>query len=323
MKAARLTSPKHFEFVDVETPSPVDGECLIKIERVSVCGSDIRSTYGPTLPEEEYPLDPGRPCHEVAGVVTESRTDEFEEGQRIIVIPGGGMGGLGEYIVSGPERMALLPDEGSLDEWVLCQPTGTVLFSCQQMPNILGKNVVIMGQGSIGLSFAMITSRMGASNVAVVDPLEYRLEKSKHFGSTHQINPDKENVDEAVLEITNGVGPDVIVEASGYPGPFNDCFRLVRQFGTIMVFGVQADDFVPVEHNYIMDKQPRMIGTTGARSGDPTTQIKHMVALRQRGWCEPADLITHRMNFSDVQKAYDMYDTQQDEIIKVIIDINK
>ena len=130
-------------------------------------------------------------------------------------------------------------------------------------------------------------------------------------------------MDEAVLDITDGVGPDVIVEASGYPGPFNDCFRLVRQFGTIMVFGVQADDFVPVEHNYIMDKQPRMIGTTGARSGDPTTQIKHMVALRQRGWCEPADLITHRMDFSDVQKAYDMYDTQQDEIIKVIIDINK
>jgi threonine dehydrogenase-like Zn-dependent dehydrogenase len=70
-----------------------------------------------------------------------------------------------------------------------------------------------------------------------------------------------------------------------------------------------------------MDKQPRMIGTTGARSGDPTSQIKHMVALRQRGWCEPADLITHRMGFTDVQKAYDMYDQQQEEVIKVVMDI--
>jgi len=322
MKAARLAGPKHFEFIDTDMPVAGDGECLIKLERVSVCGSDCRHGFN-IHPEEEYPMEPGRPCHELAGVIVESRTDEYREGQRVIAIPTRGSGGLMEYMKSDPSRMVLLPDEGPLDEWVMCQPSGTVLYSCQQMPNILGKNVVIMGQGSIGLSFAMITSRMGASNVAVVDPLEYRLEKSKHFGSTHQINPDKENVDEAVLEITNGVGPDVIVEASGYPGPFNDCFRLVRQFGTIMVFGVQADDFVPVEHNYIMDKQPRMIGTTGARSGDPTTQIKHMVALRQRGWCEPADLITHRMNFSDVQKAYDMYDTQQDEIIKVIIDINK
>jgi len=322
MKAARLAGPKHFEFIDTDMPVAGDGECLIKLERVSVCGSDCRHGFN-IHPEEEYPMEPGRPCHELAGVIVESRTDEYREGQRVIAIPARGSGGLMEYMKSDPSRMVLLPDDGPLDEWVMCQPSGTVLYSCQQMPNILGKNVVIMGQGSIGLSFAMITSRMGASNVAVVDPLEYRLEKSKHFGSTHQINPDKENVDEAVLDITNGVGPDVIVEASGYPGPFNDCFRLVRQFGTIMVFGVQADDFVPVEHNYIMDKQPRMIGTTGARSGDPTTQIKHMVALRQRGWCEPADLITHRMNFSDVQKAYDMYDTQQDEIIKVIIDINK
>ena len=322
MRAARLAGPKHFEFIDTDMPVAGDGECLIKLERVSVCGSDCRHGFN-IHPEEEYPMEPRRPCHELAGVIVESRTDEYREGQRVIAIPARGSGGLMEYMTSDPSRMILLPDEGPLDEWVMCQPSGTVLYSCQQMPNILGKNVVIMGQGSIGLSFAMITSRMGASNVAVVDPLDYRLEKSKHFGSTHQINPDKENVDEAVLDITDGVGPDVIVEASGYPGPFNDCFRLVLQFGTIMVFGVQADDFVPVEHNYIMDKQPRMIGTTGARSGDPTTQIKHMVALRQRGWCEPADLITHRMDFSDVQKAYDMYDTQQDEIIKVIIDINK
>ena len=322
MRAARLAGPKHFEFIETEMPVAGEGECLIKLERVSVCGSDCRHGFN-IHPEEEYPMEPGRPCHELAGVIVESRTDEYREGQRVIAIPARGSGGLMEYMTSDPSRMILLPDEGSLDEWVMCQPSGTVLYSCQQMPNILGKNVVVMGQGSIGLSFAMITSRMGASSVAVVDPLDYRLEKSKIFGSTHQINPDKENLDEAILEITGGVGPDVIVEASGYPGPFNDCFRLVRQFGTIMIFGVQADDFVPIEHNYIMDKQPRMIGTTGARSGDPTTQIKHMVGLRQRGWCEPADLITHRMDFTDVQKAYDMYDTQQDEIIKVIIDITK
>ena len=68
MKAARLTSPKHFEFVDVDTPTAADGQCLIKIERVSVCGSDIRNHYGPVLSEEHYPLPSGQPCHEVAGV---------------------------------------------------------------------------------------------------------------------------------------------------------------------------------------------------------------------------------------------------------------
>ena len=48
-----------------------------------------------------------------------------------------------------------------------------------------------------------------------------------------------------------------------------------------------------------------------------------MVALRQRGWCEPANLITHRMGFTNVQKAYEMYDQQQEEVIKVVMNINE
>ena len=134
----------------------------------------------------------GQPCHELAGVVVESRTDGFREGQRAIVIPPSGTGGLMEYVVSSPDRMILLPDEGPLDEWVMCQPSGTVLYSCQQMPNLLGKNVLIFGQGSIGLSFTMITSRVGARNVIAADVLDYRLKKSKEFGATHTVNPDTE-----------------------------------------------------------------------------------------------------------------------------------
>ena len=323
MKAARLTSPKHFEFVEAETPTPSDGQCLIKLERVSVCGSDIRSSYGPVLPEERYPLAVGRPCHEVAGVVVESRTDSFREGQRAIVIPAGDIGGLAEYLVSGPERMALLPDYGTLDEWVMCQPSGTVLYSCQQMPNLLGKTVLVLGQGSIGLSFTMITSRMGARSVIGADLLDYRLEKSKEFGATHTINPSQVEIEEAVLEITGGVGPDVVVEAAGYPDTFNMCFRLVRQFGTIIIFGVPSDQWIQVEHHWLMDKQPRMIPTTGARSGDPISHIREIVGLRERGWCDPANLITHRMGFSNVQTAYDMYEQRSDNVIKVVMNINE
>jgi len=56
MKAAQLVGPKLFEFIDVEMPTITDGECLIKLERVSICGSDIRHGYGPLYPQEQYPL---------------------------------------------------------------------------------------------------------------------------------------------------------------------------------------------------------------------------------------------------------------------------
>ena len=321
MKAAQLVGPKRFEFMDVETPVLNDGECLVKLERWSVCGSDIRHGYGPILPEEQYPMPMGSPGHEIAGVVVESRTGQIREGQRVIVIPAppAAQGGLVEYIASSPSRMIPLPDHGDLTDWVMCQPSGTVLYSCQQMGNMLGKNVVVLGQGSIGLSFTMLLSRQGARQVVAVDPLEYRLEFSRRFGSTHTINPDKEDLREAVQELTRGVGPDIVVEAAGYAETLNMTFELVRPFGTAILFGVTEDRMVPVNTGALSNKT--IIKTSGASSGNPTRHIEDIVALRERGWCDPAQLVTHRLSFNvgDVNTAYEMYEQRLDNVIKVVM----
>jgi alcohol dehydrogenase len=169
----------------------------------------------------------------------------------------------------------------------------------------------------------MITSRLGARSVIVVDPLDYRLEKSKEFGSTHRINPDRENVEEAAAAVTGGMGPDVVVEAAGYPEAFNQCLRVAPAFGTIIVFGLMSEHNVTVEHELIVYKQLRIIGTNSARLADATAHIKEIVALRQRGWCDPGALVTHRLGFSQVQNAYEMYEQQQDEIIKVVLNLNE
>jgi threonine dehydrogenase-like Zn-dependent dehydrogenase len=117
MKAAQLVGPKLFEFIDMEMPTIKDGECLIKLELVSICGSDIRHGYGPRYSQDHYPLEVGRPCHECAGVIVESRTDAFHEGQRVIVLPGAGIGvQLGNHRRQ-RGRMIALPDHGDLTEW--------------------------------------------------------------------------------------------------------------------------------------------------------------------------------------------------------------
>ena len=164
MRAARISAPKQFEFIDIDPPAMEDGQCLIRLEGWSVCGSDIRHGYGPIYPEEQYPMRSGGGCHECIGTVVESRTSEFNEGQRVIVLPDrNGPGGLVEYLASYPERMVAVPGDGTPAEWVMCQPSGTVLYACQQMGTILGKSVLILGQGSIGLSFTAICARAGAS----------------------------------------------------------------------------------------------------------------------------------------------------------------
>ncbi|MCY4577561.1 MAG: alcohol dehydrogenase catalytic domain-containing protein, partial [Chloroflexi bacterium] len=93
MRAARIAGPKRFEIEEVDVPDIIDGECLIKLETWSVCGSDIRHAYGPVHPEEDYPMRVGGPCHEAAGTIVESRSDKFSVGQRVIVLPGPRTGG--------------------------------------------------------------------------------------------------------------------------------------------------------------------------------------------------------------------------------------
>ena len=151
--------------------------------------------------------------------------------------------------------------------------------------------------------------------------LDYRLGWSTAVGATHTVNPGREEVAQAVEHITDGQGPDVVVDAAGYPDAFNLCFRLVRQFGTVVLFGIQSVDSVPLDHRFLMDRQPTIIPTVGARSPDPIGHIQRMVDLKTRGLIDPGQIVTHRIGFDDVQRAYDMYEQQQDEVIKVVMSL--
>lgn len=325
MKAARISGPKQFEILDVDVPEPRDGQCLVKLECWSVCGSDIRHFYGPTFPEECYPLGIGAPCHECAGTVVESRSDKFREGQRVIALPSfDGTGAMVEYLAADSNRMVALPDEGDLTEWVTCQPAGTVIHGCQKVGTLLGKRVLIIGQGSIGLSFTAICYRSGARQVIVADPLDYRLEYSRRFGATHTVNPDKDSLDEAVAEITGGRMPDITVEATGYPDGLNSAFRVVASLGTVLMFGMQGEDaphseFTPVKTSYLHDNTPVVIPIAASRSADPISHIEAMVALKARGWWNPGELVTHTLKFDDVKRAHDMYENREDNIIKAVM----
>ena len=323
MKAARISSPKNFEISEVEVPTPKDGQCLIRLETWSVCGSDIRHGFGPVYPEEDYPMRLGAPCHEAAGTIVESRTDRFREGQRVIVLPSrDGPGALVEYLAGDPDRMIALPDDGDMSEWIMCQPSGTVLYSCQQMGTILGKRVLVLGQGAIGLSFTAICARAGAKQVIAADLFDYRLGFSKRFGATHTINAANENLDETVAEITGARLPDITVEAAGYPDTLNAALRLVTQFGTVIVFGAQGGlpgDLTAIDASQLMRSQARVVGTVGAGSGDAVSHIENMVELKSRGWWDPGEMLTHRVAFDDVKKAYDMYENREDDVVKVAL----
>ena len=77
MKAARLVGPRQFEILDVPTPELKPNEVLVKMETMSICGSDLL-TYDRVMPEEDYPWRIGLPCHECCGVIEESFDSHLE-----------------------------------------------------------------------------------------------------------------------------------------------------------------------------------------------------------------------------------------------------
>ena len=324
MRAAQLVGPRNFKIVDAPVPTASDGNCLVEIERWSICGSDIRHTYGTVLDEEDYPMPIGHPAHEIAGTVVETRPDRFREGDRVIVLPTSDTT-LVEYVEALPERMIALPDDGPMDEWLMCQPSGTVIYACQQLGTLLGKNVVVLGQGAIGLAFTAILARSGVSNLIAVDPLDYRLEYSVKFGATHTLNPTTSPTEEAVLDILSGEKPDIVVEAAGYTDTLNMSLRLVKSFGIALMFGIQQKSrehgfTVPMEYKDFRGSNARLMTVAAGHTKDILSHIELMVELKRRGWWDPAELITHRLPFDQVQRAFDMYADHDDRIVKAVME---
>ena len=320
MRGARLAGYRKFEIVEVDTPQARDGQVLIKAERASICGSDLR-TYDRAHPEENYPFALGAPCHEVLGEIVESRTDELKVGDRVIVIPRNS-GGLVEYMAEGPDRCIKIPNEGDLSVWMMGQPVGTVMYALQESDNVLGKSVAIFSQGAIGMAFTQLMALAGARQVIVTDLLDYRLDLAKQIGATHTLNPNRDNVIEAITEITGGGMVDVAVEACGRPETCNDVFKALRPGGQAILFGMtHTEDSFMFDYHEMYMKIPRINVTNSARAGENIRSIRECVDLMEQGRLDLSHLVTHRMKFDDVQKAHDMYSDKTDNIVKVVMEV--
>ncbi len=319
MRAGRISSPKRIEFVDVPMPSPKPGEVLVRMERVSICGSDLR-VYDRVLPEEQYPVAPGRPCHECLGVVEESRSDAFKPGQRVIVFPSDSAG-LKEYIAEPPSRLVAVPDWGDPSEWLMCQPVGTVLYGCQRLGSVMGQSVAVLGQGAIGLGFASLLSRLGAGQIITTDLLDYRLELSRKLGATHTINASREDVRAAVAEITHGQGVDIVVEACGRPETVNQIWQILRKGGLVQLFGLSHDqDSFVFNFDAMTSQLPTIMVVNSNRGGQMPKAVTECVDLVAQGRLDVSYLVTHRFGMKDAQHAFDLYSDKRDGVIKVVME---
>ena len=318
MKAIQVVARGRAEFVEIREPDVTPGHLLIRTSHLSLCGSDVQMLH--YAADSAYPFPPGTSGHEMVGVVEAVGDDDspFAVGDRVLSLAPGHRAMCECYLA--PNRHVIpLPAGLPMDVLLQAQQLGTVLYASQRLPNIVGKNVVVIGQGSAGLWFNFHLRRLGAKRVVAVDKEAFRLERSGQFGATATVNNSLLDPEVALRDQLGGELADLVVEAAGEIDSINLAIDLVQKHGDILFFGYPRSQVIPLNFDSLFHKCCRATTIVGASNEPDLTSMRTAVELVASGVADAEALITHRLHFDDVIHAYEMHHTRRDGAVKIVI----
>ena len=210
-------------------------------------------------------------------------------------------GGWGEYLIMKHHYMHRLPDDWTYEEGALVEPFSVGYFGLWGNNGYVdaSDNVVIFGAGPIGLS-ALIAAKASRAKVIQVELLENRMALAKKFGANHIINPAKEDVEKKVMEYTDGIGGNVVIEASGNNKAIADIFDIAAHSARVRLIGHSVGRKVPVEIGKTIWRTLLITGAGGIKNFFPRT-ITFMDRIRNE--FNFTDLISHRYPFEKLHEA--------------------
>lgn len=317
MLAGDIYEPRKIRLTDTEEPAldPASpGEIIFQPELGCLCGSDLLYFEGDY---EEYPPEIGHSLHEMIGRVVDTNGDLFQVGDHVLCVPDRQQGLSERFRVT--EQQAILVDpRPPVDQALLAQPLGTVLFALRKLPNLIDQSVVVVGQGPMGQLFNLALKQLGARQIIAVDQIADRLEVSPRTGATETVNSSQQDPVKAVEDLTGGEGADLVVEAVGHREQvLNLCAELCRPFGNILFFGVPPQSIDNFNIYRVFWKNLSIVTSVG-----PDFKKDFPLAMQwiAEGRVDVSPLITHRMPWTDIQQAFDVFSQRQDGALKVFLD---
>lgn len=330
MRATQIVSQGNTEIVDTPVPVPPEGHALVQPLLLAICGSDLRNIY--RLPEKVYPLPAGRAGHEVIGRVVSMNMGStgaeaasryprgpVGEGDIVLALVPNVENAMAEYVTTEIENLLPLPPGKPVEQLLLAQQLGTVIYACKRLPNIIGKDAVVIGQGSAGLFFNTMLRRMGAKKVVVMDLSDARVAMGQHFGATAGFNNSKADPVEGVVREIGPQKADIVVEAVGEAETINLVSKLVKPRGTILFFGLPHT--LHFDFNFMEWYLLNTTTISSIKAGeDPGLQcFLDALELIGSGEIEVEAMITHTFDFEEVDKAYELAHTREDGAGKVLV----
>jgi alcohol dehydrogenase len=343
MKALVYHGPGRRAWEEKARPNIQDpSDAIVRITTSTICGTDLHILKG-DLPA----VTDGRILgHEGIGVVEQVGTgvSEFQVGDKVIIScvsaclkcdfckrgmyshcrHGGWILG---YTIDGTqaEYVRIPHADGSLyhfpadaDEEAMVMlsdilPTG---FECGVLNGQVkpGDTVAIVGAGPVGLAVLLTAQFYSPAAIFMIDLDDKRLAVAKKFGATRLINSADGRAAQNVMDLTEGAGVDVAIEAVGVPATFAICQDIVAAGGRIANVGVHGK---PVEL-HLEKLWDRNIAITTRLVDTVTTPM--LLKVVRSGKLQPAQLVTHSFAMNDIMKAYDTFGNAAKEgALKVVL----
>jgi len=287
MKALVLEKPGQASVQDIREPKVADREILLKVRMVGLCGTDLNSFRGMN-PLVSFPRIPG---HEVCAAVVQGDAINatLGAGGDVAVCPYKSCdrctaclrgrpnacrfnetlgvqrdGALTEFIVMPREK--LFSAELTAKELCLAEPLAVAFHAVARGKVTANDTVAIFGCGGVGLGIVAAASFRGARTICV-DVSDEKLELAHLAGGTHTINSAHEPLHDRLWQITQGHGPDVVIEAVGSPATFRAAVEEVSFSGRVVYLGY-AKEPVSYETKLFVQKELDVMGSRNAKPED-------------------------------------------------------
>jgi threonine dehydrogenase-like Zn-dependent dehydrogenase len=287
VRALVIKAPGRAEIQSVPEPVAADGNVLLRVQMVGLCGSDLNSFRGKN-PLVSFPRIPG---HEISATIVEGDAGDprLSAGVNVAVSPYTNCGScsaclrarpnacqfnqtlgvqrdgaLTEYIAVPAYR--LYPAKLSLKELCLVEPLTVGAHAASRGRLAPEDTVAVLGCGGVGLGAVAASHFRGACTIAV-DMDDEKLDLARAAGAAHTIHSGKENLKERLAEMTGGRGPDVVIEAIGTTATFQAAVELVAFTGRVVYIGY-VKELVPYETRLFVQKEIDILGSRNALPED-------------------------------------------------------
>ncbi len=321
MKAIVIPNPNEIEIRDIPMPEVKEGEALLKVKYVGICGADLASFTG-NQPFTTYPRIPG---HEFsAEIVSIPENDKgLKAGDIVTCNPYFNCGecysckrgfvncctdnqtmgvqrdgAFCEYIAMPVER--IYKGKGlSAEELALIEPFSISQHAISRAEIKKTDNVLVIGAGPIGL-FALLAAKQKCGRIVVADILDNRLDLAKEYGADAVVNTKNQSLEEFTREFTDGNGFDVCIEACGAPETFLACIDNAAFAGNIILI-VNGKRETSFNHSVLLKKELNVHGSRNALKDDFLNNI-NIVAEGK------ADVMKMVSGIYDMENAIDAFE---------------